>query len=291
MSLDLLKELREKTGIGMLDCKKALTEANNDIEKAIEILRKKGIAVAAKRADNATNCGSVAAFIKPDHRGACIVQMSCETDFSANTSDMKQFATNVAQTVVAANKDFSADELLEQPLANTSLTVKVGLEGLIAKITESIKINRFAACSASENGVVNVYIHPDNSIGVVTAVEGDKQLSGEARDKALQLAKDVCMHAAVTNPIALDKSSIDSAIIEKEREIALEQLKDSGKSAQIIEKIVDGKLAKYFEDVCLLNQKFIKNDKLTVQQHIDAISKEVGSKLAVTKFVRFAIGR
>ncbi|MBM3894557.1 translation elongation factor Ts [Candidatus Dependentiae bacterium] len=291
MSLDLLKELREKTGIGMMDCKKALTEANNDIEKAIEILRKKGIAVAAKRADNATNCGSVASFISPDHTAACLVQMSCETDFSANTTDMKQFATNVAQTVVTAAKDFSPEELLEQPLANSNLSVKVVLEGLIAKIAESIKINRFAVCNSTKNGFVNSYIHPDNSIGVIASVESEKELSGDAKNTALQLVRDICMHAAVTNPVALDKTSLDPALLAKEREIAVEQLKASGKSEQIIEKIVDGKLAKYLEDVCLLNQKFIKNDKISIQQHIEAISKEVGSKLVVTKFTRFAIGR
>lgn len=291
MSIELLKELREKTGIGMLDCKKALTEANNDVEKAIEILRKKGIAVAAKRADNATNCGSVASFSKADNSGVCLVQMSCETDFSANTSDMKQFATNAAQSILESDKDLDTAAALDLPLANTNLTVKVGLESLIAKIAESIKINRLAVCKATPNGVTNAYIHPDNSIGVVASLEGEKAFVGADREKVLQLAKDICMHAAVTNPVAINSDSLDQSLIAKEKDIVNEQLKDSGKSQQIIDKIAEGKLAKYFEDVCLLNQKFIKNDKLTVQQHIDAIGKEIGSKLVVTKFTRFAIGR
>lgn len=275
----------------MLDCKKALAEANNDLEKAIELLRKKGMAVAAKRADNATNCGSVAAFVKPDHTGACLVQMSCETDFSANTTDMKQFATSAAQSILESGKQLDDAAVMELPLSGTSLSVKVGLEGLIAKIAESIKINRFASCSATANGVANVYIHPDNSIGVVAVVEADKPVSGGAREALLQATKDICMHAAVTNPLAIDSTGLDPALIAKEKDIVAEQLKASGKAPQIIEKIAEGKLAKYFEDVCLLNQKFIKNDKLTIEQHLAAVGKEVGATLKVAKLARFAIGR
>jgi len=291
MSLELLKELREKTGIGMMDCKKALTEANNDLEKAIEILRKKGMAVAAKRADNATNCGSVAAFVKPDNSGASLVQMSCETDFSANTTDMKQFATSAAQSILESGKQLDDAAVMELPLSGTGLSVKVGLEGLIAKIAESIKINRFASCPATANGVANVYIHPDNSIGVVAVVEADKQVTSAARETLLHATKDICMHAAVTNPLAIDSTGLDPALIAKEKDIVAEQLKASGKAPQIIEKIAEGKLAKYFEDVCLLNQKFIKNDKLTIEQHLAAVGKEIGATLKVTKLVRFAIGR
>jgi len=291
MSLELLKELREKTGIGMLDCKKALTEANGDLEKAIELLRKKGMAVAAKRADNATNCGSVAAFKSTDSRNACLVQMSCETDFSANTSDMKQFATNVAQTIVESATPVTEQNLAEMPLKGSTLSVKAGLEGLIAKITESIKIQRFSSCTATENGVVNVYIHPDNSIGVVASIEAGKKLEGEAQDKLLATTRDLCMHAAVTNPLAIDAMGIDPVLIAREKDIISEQLKESGKSAQIIEKIAEGRMAKYYEDVCLLNQKFIKNDKITVGAHLEAVAKELGTTLKVTKFTRFAIGR
>lgn len=291
MSLELLKELREKTGIGMLDCKKALTEANGDIEKAIELLRKKGMAVAAKRADNATNCGSVAAFKQNNNRAACLVQMSCETDFSANTDDMKTFATNVAQTIIESTAPVTEQTLPDLKLATTNLSVKTGLEGLIAKIAESIKVQRFASCTATENGVVNVYIHPDNSIGVIASIEAGKALSGEDQEKALQAAKDICMHAAVTNPLSIDSSGIDPVLIAREKDIVSEQLKASGKTAQIIEKIAEGKMAKYYEDVCLLNQKFIKNDKITVGAHLDAVAKELGTTLKITKFTRFAIGR
>lgn len=292
MSLELLKELREKTGIGMLDCKKALTEANGDLEKAIEILRKKGMAVAVKRADNATNCGSVAAYLRPDHSAGCLVQMNCETDFSANTSDMKNFATGVAHSITDAEAALDEDSLFNLQLKGTNHSVKVGLENLIGKIAESIKINRFSSCSlATNHGVVNAYIHPDNSIGVITCLETGKQVEGEAREKVLQAAKDVCMHSAVTNPIAIDPSSIAPELIAREKDIIAEQLKATGKSAQIIEKIAEGKLSKYYEDVCLLNQKFIKNDKLTVGAHLEAVAKEVGTTIKVTKLTRFAIGR
>lgn len=291
MSLELLKELREKTGIGMLDCKKALTEANGDLEKAIELLRKKGMAVAAKRADNATNCGSVAAFSAANNQNACLVQMSCETDFSANTSDMKQFATSVAQTIVESATPVTEQSLPEMPLKGSTLSVKAGLEGLIAKITESIKIQRFSSCTATENGVANVYIHPDNSIGVVASIEAGKKLEGEAHAKLLATTRDICMHAAVTNPLAIDAMGIDPVLIAREKDIISEQLKESGKSAQIIEKIAEGRMAKYYEDVCLLNQKFIKNDKITVGAHLEAVAKELGTTLKVTKFTRFAIGR
>ncbi|KKQ49650.1 MAG: Elongation factor Ts [candidate division TM6 bacterium GW2011_GWF2_38_10] len=289
ISMDLVKELREKTQVGMMDCKKALEQAGGDMEKAIEILRKKGTSVAAKRADNETNNGRVESWVSSDYKTGALVAVACETDFSANTEDMFGFASHVAQ--VAAQNDIVDAEMLlqQQSLKVSNLTIKDHLDEIIAKIAESIKVSKAAVFKASANGLVNVYIHPGSSIGVMVELEGDKAIAQNEEIRAA--ARDVCMQAAVTKPLAVSPEGIDSALIEKERAIATEQLQGSNKPANIIEKIVEGKLNKFYEDVCLLNQLFIKNDKLTVAQFLKEVGTKHGVALTVKRFVRFGIGR
>jgi elongation factor Ts len=290
ISMDLVKQLRDKTQVGMMDCKKALEEANGDFDGALDLLRKKGAAVAAKRADNATTQGRVECFLSSDHTVGALVETACETDFSANTDSMKQFII-AAATEGALNNPASIDDLLALPLSsNPALTVKSLLDELIAKICENIKINRYARLQAPSNGFVNAYIHPGSSIGVMVELAADKDVAGNTEVLA-QIAKDVCMQAAVTNPVAIRATELDPAVVEKERAFALDQMKDSGKPANVIEKIIEGKIAKFYQDACLLNQAFIKNDKLTVQQYIDEAAKATGLKLTVKAIHRFAIGR
>jgi len=290
VNMDLVKQLRDKTQVGMMDCKKALEETEGDFDKACEILRKKGAAVAAKRADNVTNHGRIESFISPDFKTGALVEVACETDFSANTEAMKHFVDNVAQQVALGNPaDINA--LMAQPLAtNPQSSARHLLDELVAKICESIKVNRFVRFAVSGNGLVNAYIHPGSTVGVLIELTTDKDASAHL-DALKTIAKDVCMQIAVTNPLCTQSDELDQTIIEKEREIAREQLKDSGKPAQVIDKIVEGKLNKFFQEVCLLSQGFIKNDKQTVAQYIDESSKKLGLTIKVKQFKRFAIGR
>lgn len=296
ISIDLIKKLREKTQVGMMDCKKALIEAEGDFDKAVESLRKKGASVAAKRADNATDNGTIQATVAPDYRSATLVEASCETDFSANTDAMRNFATAVSSHLIAStrgtNLDGNADDiaaLMDEELHDSAGTkVQHLLDELISKIAENIKVSRFAKISGS-TGVVNAYIHPGSTLGVLVELdlEGDRPADVTA---LVQAAKDVAMQAAVTNPLCITPEQVDSALLAKEKEVFADQLRAEGKPEQIIEKILPGKLNKFYDTVCLPRQKYIKDEKQSVQDMLDAIGSQIGCKVSVKNFVRFSIG-
>jgi elongation factor Ts len=290
ISMDLVKTLREKTQVGMMDCKKALEEANGDMEKAIEILRKKGTAVATKRSENVTSNGRVESFISPDNKTGALVELACETDFSAKTVDMEFFAKHTAEVAAISAANDAQAILTQKSLKNPKLVIKDHLDELIAKIAESIKISKVIIFKAGKFGVVSSYIHPGSTIGVMIELDAEKDTAAHLEDIKL-VAKDLCMQIAVNKPLTVAPENLDPALIAKEREIATEQLKNSGKPANVIEKIVEGKIKKYYEDVCLLNQMFIKNDKITVQQYVDDASKKFNNKIIIKQFVRIGIGR
>lgn len=286
ITVDLIKKLREKTQVGMMDCKKALMAANGDFDQAVEDLRKKGAAVAAKRAENETNNGTVAALVSPDFTHGVITEISCETDFSANTDAMRTFAKNVASAALAHNTDNAAG-ILGQSAPNSSLTIQGELDEIISKIAEKITVSRVA--NFSSDGLVNAYVHAGSTLGVLIdiAVDGDRPAD---LTPLVNAAKDVCMQIAVNNPICVSSDELDQDLVAKERAIYAEQLKAEGKPEQIIEKIMPGKLSKFYEQVCLNNQKFIKEDKITIQQLLDRVGKENGCSLTIKRFARFAIG-
>jgi elongation factor Ts len=290
ISMELVKKLRDQTQVGMMDCKKALEEAQGDFEKAVEILRKKGAAVAAKRADNITNNGRIESFISADHKIGVLVQTACETDFSAKTDAMKDFIDRIAEHIFKKSP-INTEELLSQSLAqNEKITVQQSLDELVSKICEKTQIADFVRFEIKTHGIVHAYIHPGSTVGVLIEIETDKSPEGNI-DELKSLAKDLCMQVAVTNPLSVDSSQLDPKVIEKERNLATEQLREGGKPESIIEKIVSGKLNKFYQEVCLLSQNFIKDDKTTVKQHIDQASKKLGFSIIVKKFKRFAIGR
>ena len=275
ISMDLVKELREKTQVGMMDCKKALVETEGNIEKAVELLRKKGAAVAAKRADSAMDNGRTELFISADCTVGALAEIGCETDFSANTDDMKNFAISAATQAVELNLDDSA-ALLEK-----SSGLKDNHNELLAKISEKIMINKIALFKAEGKGIVNGYIHPGSTVGVLVELESD---GSSDTTKLAECARNICMHIAVTRPLCVTPESLDASILEKEKVIMTEQLKNSGKPDAIIEKIMVGKVNKYYEEVCLNKQKYIKNDK----QSIEDYAKSLGA--SVKRFARFGIG-
>lgn len=290
VSMDLVKALREKTQVGMMDCKKALEESNGDMEKAIEILRKKGTAVAAKRSENVTSNGRVESFISSDNKTGAIVEIACETDFSAKTVDMEFFAKHTAEVAAISAVNDAQAVLTQKSLKNPKLVIKDHLDELIAKIAESIKVSKVILYKAEKFGFVNSYIHPGSTVGVMIELDAEKDASANT-EELKTITKDLCMQIAVNKPLSVAPENLDAAVIAKEREIASEQLKNSGKPANVIEKIVEGKIKKFYEDVCLLNQMFIKNDKMTVQQYLDEASKKLNNKLSVKQFIRIGIGR
>jgi len=287
ISVDMIKKLRDATQVSMMDCKKALIDAEGDFDKAVEILRKKGASVAAKRAENATNNGNIQVMIAPDFKSGAIVETACETDFSANTEDMRNFNQTVCNQILASNSADVASLMAEK--VSAGLTLQGVLDGLIAKIAESIKVARFVKMT-TPSGVINGYVHAGSTLGILVelAVEGNRPAD---ITPLVHAAKDVAMQIAVTKPLCIDPSELDQAVIAKESEIFAEQLRGEGKNAQIIEKILPGKLSKFYETVCLHNQKFIKDDKQTIAQMLEATGKKAGCTVRVARFVRFAIGQ
>jgi len=297
ISVDMIKKLRDATQVSMMDCKKALIEANGDFDKAVEFLRKKGISVAAKRAENATNNGTINAIIAPDFRSGALVEVACETDFSANTADMRSFAQSIGSQVLVTEQDTATPvsdaqtiaTFMEKPLAGHAGETPSGLLAtLVAKIAENIKVSRFVKMTTA-NGIINGYCH-GSTLGILVELDVDGTRPADITP-LVNAAKDVAMQIAVTNPLCVSSNQLDPAVVAKEAEIYAEQLRAEGKNPQMIEKIVPGKLNKFYESACLNNQKFIKDDKQTVQQMLDAAGKTAGCSVRVARFVRFAIGQ
>ncbi|MGL4772495.1 MAG: translation elongation factor Ts [Clostridium sp.] len=277
-----VKELRERTGAGMMDCKKALTETNGDVEKAIEVLREKGLAAAAKKAGRVAAEGLVKTFVSADTKKGAIVEVNCETDFVAANEAFIEFADKLAE-FVSNSAVTSVEELLNEKFEGDA-TVQETLTALIAKLGENMTVRRFERFTI-ENGVVASYIHGGERIGVLV------ELACETASPVLgEVAKDVCMQIAAANPLFLDQSSVDQVAIEKEKEIYRVQALNEGKPEKIVDKMVIGRIQKYYKEVCLLDQAWVKDGDKSISKYLGEKSKEVGSPITVTKFVRFERG-
>ena len=289
ITLDLIQKLRERTGVGMMDCRKALDEAGGDVEEAVTILRKKGLSVAAKRAENPTENGIVDGCLKDDF--VSLVEISCETDFSARTDAMKNFAKTIANVAASEIDSSSTEKLFDVIAPGSNLTVKLLLDELISKICESIKIAKTKTFKLEKNSVAGMYIHPDNSVAAIVELVADKDLSESEKQELAPLCKEICMQIAVNNPLAINSSEVDQNLVQKEIDTCKAQLSQTKKPESMWDMIVEGKLKKYYEDVCLLNQKFIKDDSVTVAQKIDAAAKKLGVNLTLKRFARIGINR
>ncbi|MCG2589926.1 translation elongation factor Ts [Rhodohalobacter sulfatireducens] len=252
---DVMK-LREATGAGMMDCKKALTEADGDFDRAVEILRKKGQQVSEKRADREANQGLILINISDDHSKAAAIEVNCETDFVARNDDFQASAQSFLD--VAFEKEIgSIDELKQQEI--DGLTIAKHLDEMVGKIGEKIKIGRVLFIESS--GDLVKYIHPGNQLGVIVEFES-------SIDDA-DVAKDVAMQIAAMNPLAVTRDGVDTSIVEKELEIAKEQLLNEGKPAEIAEKASQGKLRRFYEERVLLEQKFVKDNGISVKEYLE----------------------
>jgi len=276
-----VKELRDKTGAGMMDCKKALTETNGDVEKAVEVLREKGLAAAAKKAGRVAAEGIVKTFVSEDNKKASIVEVNCETDFVAANEEFVGFAENVAELVANTSVE-TVEELLNEKLGDA--TVQETLTALVAKLGENMTVRRFERLSL-DNGAIESYIHGGGRIGVLVEVstEGDANVAKE-------VAKEVCMQVAAANPLFLNRDSVDQEALEKEKEIYRVQALNEGKPEKIVEKMVMGRIQKYFKEVCLVDQVWVKDGDKTIIKLLEEKSKEAGAPMTITKFVRFERG-
>jgi elongation factor Ts len=274
VSAELVKKLREKTGAGMADCKKALDEAGGDEQKAIEVLRKKGAASAAKRSDREAKEGVVVASVGDDKTRGVIAEVNSETDFVARNESFMQFAQEIADAALAANPNSHEEFLLARLSSGASISEEVGAQ--TGRLGEKLEARRFEMLS-EPNGFVTSYIHPGAKLGVLVAISGGTENT--------TLGRDIAMQIAAMNPVAMDRSQVSPEQIEKELEIYRTQARNEGKKEEFIDRIAKGKLEKYYQDFCLIEQSFIKDAAKTVTD----LLKEAGG-LKVTGFVRMQLG-
>jgi elongation factor Ts len=282
ISAQLVKELREMTGAKMMDCKKALVETEGNIEKAVEFLREKGLADAAKKSGRVAAEGIVKTYIAEDNKKGAVLEFNCETDFVAANEEFIAFADRLAQMAVETSAT-TVEELVNEKFDDEA-TVSDRLKALIAKLGENMTVRRFTKFSI-ENGIVKSYIHGGGRIGVLVEVACDK--NSEVLD---EVAKEVCMQIAAANPLFLAKDDVDTESMEKEKEIYRVQALNEGKPENIVEKMVMGRIQKYFKEVCLLEQPWVKDGDKTITKFLEEKSKEVGSPVKITRFVRYERG-
>jgi elongation factor Ts len=274
MNIDaqLVKTLREKTNAGLMECKRALAETKGDLELAIDVLRKKGAASAAKKADREAKDGIIAQAILPGSKVGVLVEVNCETDFVAKNDAFKAFCDELARKIAAdPGADLESDRI-----------------AAVQRIGENILIRRSQRLEVAGNGLVAAYIHTGGKVGVLVEVGAEKEATPQ-NDEFKQLVRDITLQIAAANPICVDRTQVPAALIERERDVYRGQV-PPGKPANIVEKIVDGKMDKFFSASCLIDQAFIKNPDQTISQLLAEKSKALGENLSIRGFVRFMVG-
>jgi elongation factor Ts len=274
VSAALVRELREKTGAGMMDCKRALGESAGDLDKAIVILREKGLAAAAKRATRVASEGLISAATSADGATGALVEVNCETDFVARTPEFQRLVEQVAQRVLAQGSEADVESLVSEAIAKTG---------------ENVVVRRRAHFSSTQGqGMVGSYIHAGGKIGVLVEVAAEGAIVGAP--ESTPLVKDLAMQVAAANPRHVRREEVPAAVLERERGIYRAQAASSGKPEAVIEKMVAGKLEKFFRDECLLEQPFIKDADRSVAAWLGEMVKRTGGNLVVKRFVRFQLG-
>jgi len=277
-----VKELRDKTGAGMMDCKKALVESDGNIDKAIEILRKKGASVAAKRAERDANEGVVLTKVVDNGNTGVIVEINCETDFVANSDDFVNFSNFVLDTIIA-KKPANVEALLDSEFNN--LKISSELTNIVGKIGEKIEISRFFI-KTIENATFVDYIHSGSKLAVLLQVENT---TGADSTKLNTTFKDIAMQAAAMKPLYLVREEVPSEVIEKEKDIYKEVLRKEGKPEQMLDKIAEGKINKFFQEVCLTEQVYVKDNSKSVKDVIAGFNKENSTAVNLTAFYRYHV--
>lgn len=282
VTAQLVKQLREMTGAGMMDCKKVLVETDGDIDKAVELLREKGLAKAAKKAGRIAAIGLVKTAFSADGKAAAIVEVNSETDFVAKNEEFINFVDTLAKMALESDAA-DMDAFMALPYEGEG-TVQDALNNKIATIGENMNIRRFQKLNTP--GVVYTgYIHGGGTIGVIVGLETEA-----TADEIQVTGKDVAMQVASMNPKFLDETQVDSAWLESEKEIAKQQLLNEGKPENLLERIIPGKVKAILKEVCLVDQKFVKNGDLTVAQYVAEAGKELGKDMKVAEMIRYEVG-
>jgi len=266
-------KLREMTGAGLMDCKKALTEATGELEVAVDILRKKGQASASKKAGRDAKEGVIASHIAPGARVGIIVEINCETDFVARNDSFKAFCDDIAKKLAA----------------NPSADLEADRVAAVSKIGENVLISRNQRIEVGGNGLVAAYIHTGAKVGVLVEVGANNEATTQ-RDEFKQLVRDITLQIAAAHPGVVTRNEVPAAVIAKEDEINKQSDRLKGKPAQAMEKILQGMREKFFQTYCLVDQGFVKNPDMTVGQHVGSVSKSVGDEISIRRFVRFQVG-
>ena len=281
-----VQELRKITNAGMMACKKALTETDGDLDAAVKILREKGIVKSAGRADRETSEGLIAANVSDSGDTGVLVEVNCETDFVAKNEGFGAFVSDITSTISASD---ASDAAAATALSFQDGTVQDALGAKFSELGEVIKVKQVTRYNLDGNGSIASYIHMGGKVGVLLELGAEN--ADTAANEAFQgLARDICLHIAALNPAGLTRDDLDASTIEEENEINRKQLEAEGKPAEIIDKILIGKINKFFSESCLIDQAFVKDDKTSVKQHIAAVGKEIGDTLTIRRYARFNIG-
>lgn len=299
ITAQLVKELRERTGAGMMECKKALQEAIGDLAAAEVVLRKRGIAAAAKKATRATRQGLIGSYQSDDGKLGVLVEVNCESDFVARNEEFQAMVANLAKQVALqgpyAEGDAGLAQLLAQPyIADSSLTVEQLIANSIAKIGENqgvARISRFAVGEAggSEHGALGIYIHPGSQLGVMVELSAS-QAGTSANSEFQDLAKDLAMQVAAADPQFIRKEDVDESALAREKDIQRDRALAEGKPEKMVDRIVEGRMSKFYEEICLLEQPFVKENSLSINQVISQKATSLGDELSLVRFSRFKVG-
>lgn len=285
----LIKELRGMTGVGMSDCKAALVETDGDLEKAVEVLRKKGMAKAEKKAGRVAAEGLSFAYITEDGKAAAAVEVNSETDFVAKNEIFRTFVENVAKQAVASDAADMDAFMSETWLEDSSKTVKEALVEKVSVIGENLSIRRFKKYTASDDSVFVSYLHAGGKVAVLLEFASDVK-----SDALIEAGKNVCMQIAAMSPKFVCRDEVPADFIAKEREILTEQAKadpkNAGKPENILEKMIEGRINKEMKEFCLVDQEYVKDDKMSVGKYVESVAKEIGGKVSINSFVRFETG-
>jgi len=286
ITASLVKELRETTGVAMMECKKALTETNGDIEAAVKLLREKGQAKADKKASREAKEGIIAAELSADGKSGILVELNCETDFVAKNENFQAFVSDVAQTVLASD---AADLEAAFALSKGEETLEQFIKTKVLEMGENLQLRRFTKYAAEGEGAIASYIHLGGKTGVLLEVGAEKAESASS-DAFKELVKDLTLHIAAANPAGLQREDIPAELVEAEKDIFRKQMEGQNKPADIIDKIIEGKLGKFYSEQCLLEQGFIKDPDTTIKALLEAKGKEAGDTFTVRRFTRFGLG-
>lgn len=281
-----VKELRERTNVAMMECKKALTETEGDMEAAIKILRERSNLKAVKKADRAAKEGLVSAQLSTDGKSGVLIELNCETDFVAKNDTFVNFLSEIA-TAVAASEAKDLEGALAVSMGE--LSVADSVKAKVIELGENLQLSRFDRFDVSGAGAIASYIHMGGKVGVLLEVGCEKE-DTPSQEAFKDLVKDITLHIAAAAPAGLNRSDIPAELVDAEKEVFRKQMENSGKPADIIDKIVEGKLGKFYSEQCLVDQGFVKDPDVSISGLLEAKGKDLGDTLTINRFTRFAVG-